>query len=711
MKLISSGFLRRLLFASLAVGFPSTWGCETEPTTDGTALELESDLVVTPAPAAGTFVGTQRIRLTASESAEIHYTLDGTVPTLDSPIYREPIEITESVRLYAIAYEFESAQAARVPVSAVSESIVSTEGHVGDRGRANRNAFGCSWSPPGGGGGSSAAGGGSTSAGAGGRSETSEGGATTETGGSSAVATGGATESGGSFAVATGGATETGGSSRGSNRRSDGDRRELCGSNRRSDGDRRELSDGSWWNDCYRWQFWNHGGWRRRSTGHRDDRPSDPAAECRHRRSYLRLAEDAATFTSHLPILIIQTENAQPIDRWSNVFVPSTLLVFEPMNGRASILGTATMDTRMGIHVRGELAREQEKLKYTVEFWDNHEDVDVDRPFLGMPADSDWVLLDPIDADTSLIKNALASVLSNSIHRYAPRTEFAEVYLSTDGGPIVQEDFVGFYTVMERIKRGKARVDVKKLPTGVTGSDLTGGYILRDDKGPADFMAADNKWQFVYPDAEDMILPERAPHLAYIKSYIDEFGVALASSEFRNPTTQKHYGDYIDVDSFIDHNIINAYMKNVDGLRFSTYFHKNRDGLLVAGPIWDFDCCAGALEEWRSTQPEEWFLAGTDGTDYFTYGLWGRLFRDPAFKARYIERFSQLIANEFSEASVHAKIDALATRVGDAAERNYVRWPNHRPFAKTHASEIERVKTFFSRRIAFIDRELRSGLP
>jgi hypothetical protein len=669
MKTVSRGFLCRLLLACLAVGFPATWGCETEPTPKEATLELEVDLVVATEPPAGTFIGMQRIKLSSPGATEIHYTLDGTVPSLDSPVYREPIEITESVRLYAIAYEF-----AAIPSSPTTMAAgPSLPGSVSGGASIARVAFGCSpassepdgRSSSGGDGGSAGEAGGATAANGGSSTAASGGGTSSASGGRTTAVAGGASSSdvGGNAAVVVvggAGATTTG----------------LGG----------QPGTGT--------------------LGRRVVRQSVVFGA-----SYLRIAENAASFTSHLPILIIQTENARPIDTWSNVFVPSTLLVFEPKDGRASILGSATMDTRMGIHVRGELAREQDKLKYTVEFWGNHANEDLDRAFLGMPADSDWVLIDPIDADTSLIKNALASELSNSIQRYAPRAQFAEVYLSTDGGPILQEDFVGFYTVMERIKRGADRVNVRKLPSGVSGSDLTGGYVLRDDKGPADFMAANNKWQFVYPDADDMAVPTREPHVSYIKSYIDDFGVALASPGFRNPVTQKHYGDYIDIDSFVDHNIINAYMKNVDGLRFSTYFHKDRDGLLEAGPIWDFDRCAGALEEWRSTEPEEWFLEGTDGTDYFTWGLWGRLFGDPAFKTRYIQRFQYLIRNEFSESRVHGVIDALAARVGNAAERNYVRWPEHRPFAKTHASEIERVKSFFSRRISFIDQELKNGLP
>jgi hypothetical protein len=591
MMVMSSGFVRRILFVGVVLSGLWSSGCERNASKDESSdVEVEAALTVGAEPPAGTFVGAQRIRLVAREGAEIHYTLDGTVPTLSSPVYRDPIEITDSVRLYAVAYEFE------VP----GTSTGSTRGQplvpAGDGNGGNGGSGGT---------------GDETVAGAG---------------------------AGGGLGA----------------------------------------------------------------SSSRSVRRQSPVLGA----SYLSISEEVGRFTSHLPVLIIQTQNAQPIDIWSNEFVPATMLAFEPKQGKSVPLGASSLDTRMGIHVRGELAREQDKLKYTVEFWANHVDADFARPFLGMPADSDWVLLDPIDADRSLIRNALASELSNRMHRYAPRTKFAEVYLSSHAGPVTSDDFLGFYTVMEKIKRGKDRVDVEKLDS----ADVTGGYVLRYDKGTVDFEAADYKWQFVYPDAEDMTTAERKPHLEYLKTYLDEFGDALDAPEFKNPQTQKHYDEYIDVGSFIDHNIINAYMKNVDGLRFSSYFFKDRGGLLAAGPIWDFDRCAGALEEWRSTEPEEWFLAGTDGTDYFTFGLWGRLFRDPDFKARYIERFRALLAAELSEAQVFEVIDSLAAQVGDAAERNYVRWPDYRPFAKTHASEIERMKIFFSKRIGFIESELDRGL-
>jgi hypothetical protein len=61
------------------------------------------------------------------------------------------------------------------------------------------------------------------------------------------------------------------------------------------------------------------------------------------------------------------------------------------------------------------------------------------------------VLSDPIAYDRALIRNALAFALSNRIGRYAPRTRFAEVFMVDDGGDVRAGNFLGFFTLIEKI--------------------------------------------------------------------------------------------------------------------------------------------------------------------------------------------------------------------------------------------------------------------
>src|SRR5688572_9745278 len=68
------------------------------------AGSAQSDsLAVVFSPTAGTFVGSETVTLSVQARAAIHYTLDGTLPTVMSPVYRGPLTLEKSSRLRAVA--------------------------------------------------------------------------------------------------------------------------------------------------------------------------------------------------------------------------------------------------------------------------------------------------------------------------------------------------------------------------------------------------------------------------------------------------------------------------------------------------------------------------------------------------------------------------------------------------------------------------------
>ena len=200
-------------------------------------------------------------------------------------------------------------------------------------------------------------------------------------------------------------------------------------------------------------------------------------------------------------------------------------------------------------------------------------------------------------------------------------------------------------------------------------------------------------------------LPARRPQLDFIRTFIDGFGQAASAANFTHPSTGQHYSEFIDVDAWIDHNIINALTKNVDGLRFSAYFHKERGGRLAAGPVWDFDRSLGTPYDPRATEPEEWNQTW-NATDYFNEGWWRLLFRDPDFRSRYRARFKALLNGEFSADNLDRIVDGMASEVGDAADRNFRRWTQFPPRDNSHAAEIALLKDFLRRRVAWIKAQL-----
>ncbi|MFH0725598.1 MAG: chitobiase/beta-hexosaminidase C-terminal domain-containing protein [Pseudomonadota bacterium] len=61
--------------------------------------------VVTATPPAGSYATAQSVALLADETADIHFTLDGTEPTVDSTLYTAPVQISESANLRFMAVD------------------------------------------------------------------------------------------------------------------------------------------------------------------------------------------------------------------------------------------------------------------------------------------------------------------------------------------------------------------------------------------------------------------------------------------------------------------------------------------------------------------------------------------------------------------------------------------------------------------------------
>jgi hypothetical protein len=422
---------------------------------------------------------------------------------------------------------------------------------------------------------------------------------------------------------------------------------------------------------------------------------------------YLRVAPDARSFTSHLPIILIHTFESGMLFSHGTEHVSAALQVLEPQSGSSRLVGRASLDARIGIHVRGQSSRTFPKKQYAIELRADGDDADSGLPMLGLPSHSEWVLADPVVYDRSLIRNALAYALSNRIGRYAPRTRFAEVFMVDDDGDIRAQNFLGFFTLIEKIERDENRVNVSRLPaSAVRLPDVTGGFIVSIDKGSPDLVAGGRWLQFVYPDADDMALPARRPQADFISGFIDGFEQAIRAADFTHPSTGQHYRELIDVDAWIDHHIINVLAKNVDGLKYSAYFHKDRGGRLAAGPVWDFDRSFGTPYDTRAAEPEEWMSMSRNASRYFSEGWWSFLFSDPDFRSRYRTRFKALLDGQFAPDNLDRIVDGLAAEVGGAADRNFRIWTESPPLDHSYAGEIALLKDFLRRRVAWITIQL-----
>lgn len=365
------------------------------------------------------------------------------------------------------------------------------------------------------------------------------------------------------------------------------------------------------------------------------------------------------------------------------------------------------------IRIRGQSSQSFPKKSYGIETAD---EVGNDTSFtiLGMPSESDWVL-NASFSDKTLLRNVLAHDLFNKMGHYSSRKRFVEVF--------IDEEYQGTYILLEKIKRDKNRVNVKKLKsTDVSGKNVTGGYILKVDKGDDGGWTSTREsvkpnthcyYQYVYPKLSD-IQPEQQ---TYIQAFIDSLEEALYSPDFRN-SAGKHYTDYLDLSSFIDNFIMNELSRNIDGYRLSTYFHKAhiQDGnKLKAGPMWDFDLSFRNSDFCNGALIEGWSFAEECDFDYFPPPMFMfNMMNDSIFWKEVRCRWNDLRDGLLTSDSLNYTIDTWVTELNGAVDRNFERWPilgnyvwpNPWPIAQNYPEEIEQLKTWIAGRLLWMDENL-----
>ncbi len=425
-------------------------------------------------------------------------------------------------------------------------------------------------------------------------------------------------------------------------------------------------------------------------------------------RWYVRLDASMADASSNLPVLVLENFNEGRPPESSFQF--NGLALYEPdaSTGRTSFAGDPALEIRTGLRVRGSSTSGQPKPSYALETWDAlNQDTDV--PLLGLPADSDWVLFSPYNFDRSLIRNSLIYELSNQIGRYAVRTRFVEMYHNWDGGDLSEGDYRGIYVLMEKIKRGPDRVDIEPLETDpINAPEVNGGWLLkidRADPGDQGFEAGGRRLLYVDPKESEVT----ARQAEYITQQIDAMAASLTDTD---PETG--YARYIDVDSWIDHHLLNVLTKNPDGLRLSTYLFQDAGGKIEFGPIWDFDRSMGS-EDGRDLDPLTWDSVG-DGSNFFNYSWWDPLFQDPEFRRKWFDRWFELRDDVFTEENFNRIIDAMAAEIREAQDRNWERWPGIAPNGGMFApdgmdsweGELLHLKGWLAARLQWIDSQFSS---
>ena len=417
-----------------------------------------------------------------------------------------------------------------------------------------------------------------------------------------------------------------------------------------------------------------------------------------------------------LPLLVLDSFGQVPSsDVNERDFIDVAMLGLEPVAGSTSLAAPASIATQAAFHVRGQSSSRYAKKPYRLELREP-DSLDRDCPMFGMPSESDWVLHSPF-ADKSLIRNAFVYSLGKEMGLAAPRFTWVELYLSSDGQALDSADYQGVYLLVETIKNQKSRLNLQQLKaTDTMLPALAGGYIFAFEWNVKVFdqplpcpQGQANCWSFIDVADPQLMVPEQTQ---YLTQYLQQVTDALHFAPATDPTSG--YPAFLDVGSFVNTVIMNELTRNLDAYVRSQYLHKDRDGKLTAGPLWDFDLIAGVGMTSQapnlSTSGFHYDAAQSrldDTADWFP-----RLIADASFDTQLRARYAELRQGVLSDAQIGARMDMLSQGLAAGAARNFQKWDNlttekidvfTTPTVDSWEGQLSAMRTWLIARLAWLD--------
>ncbi len=410
--------------------------------------------------------------------------------------------------------------------------------------------------------------------------------------------------------------------------------------------------------------------------------------------------------SSNLPIVVVHTHaqsigNEQPIVADMGIIykgASNTNLLTDPFNHYDGKVAIVSQDVSFVAYP---------KKQYEIQLRNAGGNV-MEAPILGMPAESEWILVAAYP-DKSLLRDALGSRLNWWTGRYVPRFQFCEVVLN--------DEYMGVYILMEKIKRGPNRINLPAA--GTSGNNLSGGYIIKTDQ---DTGSGDNGWHstFTPPNRsgeQTIFFSYVSPHTStivnqqkdYIRQFITEFETSLAASNFTNPG--QGYARLIDMDSFVDYLLLSEVTKNPEAYRLNAYLYKQRQSAgnrLFMGPGWNYAFAFGNGNSCQDNSIEghvlDYNVACPNDAQLVPF-WWKRFLDDPAFRQRVDARWAAVRNGVYSTQNILSYVDSLAQVLNQGAQqRNFERWPVLG--GESYQQQINQLKNWITLRKEWLDTKI-----
>lgn len=375
-----------------------------------------------------------------------------------------------------------------------------------------------------------------------------------------------------------------------------------------------------------------------------------------------------------LPIVIINTPNSAPITSKVDWMAGATMSIVNP---------DMTIDYQgtLSIKGRGNSTWGYPKKPYALK-------LDKKEKILGMKKHKRWCLMANW-MDRTMMRNAVAFEISrNTELAWTPSGKYVEV--------ILNGRHIGNYYLCEQIKVDENRVNISELdPKATEGDGITGGFIFELDKYYDEvykFRSATKDFPWMFKDPDEV----NEAQFNWAQNYVNEMEDALYdATKFAN----REFVDYMNLESYVDWWFVNELSMNGEiGHPKSCYMHKDANGKMTAGPVWDYD--------WGTFTPGgASSFRGKNGLYY------PRLFADPDFVTMVKTRWATF--KPAFETNIPAFIDATKDQIKKSDEINAPMWPigGSKPNgdeAMSFEDAVERMKAAFLAKLNWLDTQIQS---
>lgn len=402
----------------------------------------------------------------------------------------------------------------------------------------------------------------------------------------------------------------------------------------------------------------------------------------------------AQDFTdSNLPIVIIDTDGGVTIPDEPKVL--ANMKIIWHQDGSRNYMSDANnpeflnYDGRIGIERRGSSSQMPDKKPYGLETLMDDDITNNNVSLLGMPKENDWIL-NSLAFDQTGMRDVISYELSEKLGQYTPRRVYCEV--------VINGQYNGLYVFMEKIKADDGRVNIDKDGGHIVQTDRTDGHQWYwSMEGYSGFWWPESAY-FIheYPKDENIT---QAQH-NYIKNVFFDLQEKAGS---HNTSIENGIPSVIDISTFVDFMIMGEFSSNVDVYQLSTYFHKDNQGKLRAGPIWDYNLAYGHDEFGYRSRYDVWQFDNGDNTGP---KFWKDLFDTDLFRCYFAKRWFEVTAegNALDFNLLCSRIDEIDTLITEAIARDNQRWHQ----MQQHAYEVQEMKDWIQLRINWLNNNIGS---